>query len=102
MVTRPMALLPTKNGPSHRKWRLHLCRRGLNSFVSFLGDDVIDGKWDGRVIRLRHVTVLAGMVGALPHLDRKQFVHERQETFRFLRAFLAFECSKASRWLALT
>jgi hypothetical protein len=34
-VTRPIAVLPTMNGPSHLKWRCHLCRRGLNSFVSF-------------------------------------------------------------------
>jgi len=33
-----------------------------------LSDDVVDGKWHCRVESLRHVTVFAGMVGALSHL----------------------------------
>jgi hypothetical protein len=34
-VTRPIAVRPVRYGPSQRKCRDHLCRRGLNSGVSF-------------------------------------------------------------------
>ena len=34
-VARPMGVSPRRTGPSHRKWRLHLWRRGLKSPTIF-------------------------------------------------------------------